>query len=236
VARLGPAVTTADFDDAQGPALAARVAQDDGVAVRERRQPRLRQAQHGGRRVRRRLRGRGRRQPDACRAQHAPAGVAQWLPARHRRSCRDRTSAQFGSAEVHQNAAVALQFALGGTQVHDHPLPRLGIVVGAVDAHAVHAVAQELEHQTRVARGFARHGHHDATGTVWRWIAEQSSGAIAQQRRTVPECGQPRIVAQRGPCPPAQPFEDPAHGLEVAQNVRLRTPQRRQPESLQSLL
>ena len=64
----------------------------------------------------------------------------------------ERASAQLGTRQVGLDATASADAALGQAQIGDHALPFCRTVVRAVDAHDVHAFAQQVDQQPRVVR------------------------------------------------------------------------------------
>jgi hypothetical protein len=65
--------------------------------------------------------------------------------------------------------------------VLDHPQPRRGIVMGAIDAHAVHALVQKVMNKGVVVRRLARHGNHDPGPAPGGRGAQQGFGVFGKQ-------------------------------------------------------
>src|SRR4029450_3366792 len=71
------------------------------------------------------------------------------------------SGAKFWAGQVHAYTARPANFALGLTQVFDHPEPGFSILVSTVDAHAVHAVLEQVAHQDVVIGRLTGYGNHD---------------------------------------------------------------------------
>ena len=100
-------------------------------------------------------------EPHARGLGHASDRVARRPPLRDRGSGLDRAGAQLRPGQVERQCAALAGLALGPAQVLDHPLPDLGAVVGAVDAHDFHAGLDQVANQRRLVGRFAGHRHHD---------------------------------------------------------------------------
>jgi hypothetical protein len=79
----------------------------------------------------------------------------------HRRTGLKRPGAQLRAGQVDYNPAWSPQRPLGSPQVLDHAQPRRGVITGAIDAHAVHALLEQVLNKKVVFRSLARHGDHD---------------------------------------------------------------------------
>jgi hypothetical protein len=66
-------------------------------------------------------------------------------------------------------------------EIADHPNPRFRMVMGAVDAHAIHAVPDEVAYELIVRCSVRGHGHHDSDSSAWRRGTEEGVGIGFQQ-------------------------------------------------------
>ena len=120
-------------------------------------------------------------QPDSRRLYHLAERIPRGSDLDHGRTRFDRTGADLGTGQVHQHVALPAHRLLGPPHVIEHPGPRSLVVVGAVDAHAVHAVLDQAMDQRVVVCGFAWQGHHNGHATFGGNRAEQRSGMRIQQ-------------------------------------------------------
>ena len=119
---------------------------------------------NGETRVRRRGRRTGRRlrsQPYPCGSRDPPVDIAAWANPDHCRSRLKRPRAQFRPCQIHDDPAGSPQRLLGPPQMFDHPQPRRGVVMSAIDAHAVHALLKQAVNEGVIVCRLARHGDHN---------------------------------------------------------------------------
>ena len=98
----------------------------------------------------------------------------------------------FGPAEIHLHGAWPADFQAGPLQVLDHQHPRRFVVVGAIDAHAVHAALQELADEGVVTGRLTGHRDHDPDRPGRGWRTEQRGSVPGQQLGTFGEVGDSR--------------------------------------------
>ena len=115
-------------------------------------------------------------------------------------------------------------------QVLDHPRPDLGVVVGAVDPHAVHAVREQVTNQSGVLGSLARHRHHHAHAAAGGRGAEQRVRVILEQLAALFE-GEALLRLWRR-CRP----EALEHRRKRGEGVRLGAPEGGEPERREPLL
>ena len=105
--------------------------------------------------------GSGRHQPHPDGTEQLPAQAPSRAPMDHRGPGLHRSGPQLGSLQVEQDAAGPVHFGGRPSQVLGHPPPGRRLIVGAVDAHDIHACQQEVADQVVGIRGLRRHGDHD---------------------------------------------------------------------------
>ena len=120
------------------------------------------------------------REPYARRTGHASECVARRLDLDDRRTGLERASAQLGPGQVHQHAALPTGRLFGPTEVLDHASPCRVVVMRAVDAHAVHAVLEQVLDQAVIVGGFAGHRDHDRHAAIRRSPSRASVCALQQ--------------------------------------------------------
>ena len=91
-------------------------------------------------------------QDDLGRGHHMAVDIALHPQPFDRRTELDGTGAQLVTGQVHQDAALAAGLLLGVADVAHHGMPHRFVVVGAVDAGAVHALFDQKIDEER--RGF----------------------------------------------------------------------------------
>ncbi len=130
-----------------------------------------------------------RRQPQAGGGHYVAAGVARGSHPEHGRRGGQALSPQLGAGQVHAHPAGLAQLLLGVPQVGNHPAPGRRVVVGTVDAQAVHAFAQQLAHQLVVGGGLTGHSHHNAAAMVCRGRTQAGVAVLGQQAGATLEVG-----------------------------------------------
>ena len=167
---------------------------------------------------------------------HASDRVADRPPLRDRGPGLDRPGAQLGSGEIEGHRAAHAGLALGPAQVPDHALPDLRMVVGAVDAHDLHAGLHQVADQHRLLGGLARHRHHDARPAAAARGTEDGVGVLGEQgiagiehdRRRPRDLVGDRLMAER-----EEHLED---RLQRCHDVRFHAAQRAQPQLAELVL
>jgi hypothetical protein len=147
-----------------------------------------------------------------------PDPIAMRLDLDNGRALSHRAGAQLGPSDIHRDPTVALERSVRPTQVLDHLRPGGRVVMGAVDAHAIHPRGDEVANQHIVRSGLAGHRHHDADGSsLRRWTeqrvavcSEQHFARLFRQRRRV-ERAIPREAFER--------VQDPQHRFEAVAHV-----------------
>ncbi len=172
LAELCPNSFGIGLHDFQDPARTARILEFHGAAGVKAPQPCTRQRQRCIGRYRCAAAAR-RCQPYARGGRNPPIRIALGTNLDHRRTGLQRAGAQLGAAEIHRHEARPAERTAGSSKMLDHPGPHVRVVMGAVDPHAVHAVANELVHEGVVASGFRRHRDHDAHAAIGRGRPEQ---------------------------------------------------------------
>ena len=126
---------------------------------------------------------------------------------------------------MRQRRPAALDRAL---QMLDHARPAIGLVVRAVDAHAVHALLDELRHQRVVVGGLAGHGHHDRDAATVGTRPQRRFGVRIEQALSFGEID--GVITRRfvGVRDPGKPPERVEHRVDRRQHVGLGAPERRE--------
>jgi hypothetical protein len=65
--------------------------------------------------------------------------------------------------------------------VLDHAQPRRSVIMGAIDAHAVHALLKQVLNKKVVFRSLARHGDHDPDSAPTGRGPKQGVGVFGEQ-------------------------------------------------------
>ena len=103
----------------------------------------------------------------------------------------------------------------------DHLRPRARIVVGAVNAHDVHAALERPLDDAGISRRLARHRDHNSHAAVSRASPEDSHSVSAQQLvarvHVQLELGRGRQLLE--------PVQRDQHGVQRRQHVRLHPPE-----------
>ena len=102
--------------------------------------------------------------------------------------------------------------------------------MGAVDAHAVHALGQQVVDEARVVGGFARHGDHDAHVPARFGRAEQIVGMLLEQMLAVGKVVHRGQVLAGAPLLAGEFVQGFQHGVDGGQHVRFGPAQRGQAE------
>ena len=117
----------------------------------------------------------------------------------------------------------------GPLQVLDHPQPRRGIIMGAIDAHAVHALLEQVMNEQVIVRGLARHGDHDADPAPAGCRTQQGFGVFGEQPLPACEIESGSLRRWRLPGALCQAVQDFQNRVDRGQDVRLSSPERGQP-------
>ena len=128
-------------------------------------------------------------EPDARRRNDAAEVIALGTIFQHGRAVLDGAGAQLGACEIHGDLAGAAGFLRCAAKVAHHSGPCLGAVVGAVDAHAIHAMKNEIADEVIVSGGFRGHGHHNANVAAGRRGTEQDFRILFEQGGAFADCG-----------------------------------------------
>ena len=144
--------------------------------------------------------------------------------------------AQLRSSQVHEYLARPPDFAFRAPQIFHHAAPSGRIVVGAVDAHHVHAGPQQIPHQFVFSGCFRRHCNHDPDSAFCWFRAEEFVGVLSEKVRAGLKID--RWKRFRGPCQfaPVEFVQSSQHGVQTGQRLRLYASQRRKTEGRQFLL
>jgi hypothetical protein len=150
-----------------------------------------------------------RSKPDACWGNDAAEVISLWPIFQHGRPMLDGSGTQLRAGQVHKDFAGAVAFIHRAAKVAYHSEPRLGAVVGAVDAQAIHAVKNEIV----VGGGFGRHGHHDADIATRGRRAQEDFGILFERVVPSPIVGVPSGKSRD---PPQSPQVDEVLSLQRA--------------------
>ena len=213
VEPAGGADHAMDGQDARG---AAGIAQGDAVAGAEGGEPLAGEAEDAVGRLGRGVGPLTRGGPEARGLAGAAERVARRLPAEDARPGRERAGAQLGAGEVHLNAAGPADLGLRLPQVGDHAGPCGLVVVGAVDAHAVHAAGEQGADEGRVVGGLGRQGDHDADGAAPGAGTEERGGVLVGAAEALVEVDRVVPVAVG---PGGKPSEDAEDGFDGGEGV-----------------
>jgi hypothetical protein len=146
-----------------------------------------------------------------------------------------RPGAQFRPGEIRIDLARAAALCLGAAQVVDHAQPGVRPVVGAVDAHDIHAGGQQAGDQARVVGRRRRHGHHDPRGTLAGRRAEQFARVLGEPHRAAGRVHR-RLPRRFGFAVPGQARQRGQHRFEVGERIGLAAAQPAQAEQPEFLL
>ena len=109
----------------------------------------------------------------------------------------------------------------------DHSPPDFGVVVGAIDARAIHAGGDQIVDELRFRRRLGRQGrHHPRAGAAFLPLAEQPVGLRLQFRRARPRQHRRRIGRARFA---AQAPEGRNERIERLRDVAFAAAERREP-------
>ena len=156
-------------------------------------------------------------QPRDGRAGITAHHVAGWPQAHEMARRPDRAGAKLRPGKIRLDPALATHNALGLAQVGHHATPRVGVVVGAIDTHYVHAGAQQVDEKLLVARGLRGHRHHDPDRTESPCRPEQRPRVIVQQQRAGSIVHQRRRLVARHAA--GQSLQVADHGVQACNYV-----------------
>lgn len=124
---------------------------------------------------------------------------------------------------------MAAGFLFRAVEIADHVEPDARVVVGAVDAHAVHSIAKERADEIVVGGGIGGHGDHDADAAVSMGWSEQHLSVLREQGCSFADANgrfqlsKPVAAGERG-------AEHAVNVLEGAEDVSLAAAERGQSE------
>jgi hypothetical protein len=222
--RLRPTTGTSRVSDLQAPPRAARILKRHAVSDLQALQPGPRDGKAGVGARRRRLRRVTVGEPHSRWRCHATEEIPLRADFRHGRARLDGPGPQFGAGQIHQDLAADPDGRLGTPEVLDHPHPPCSVVVRAVDPHAVHALLDEIVHETVVVGGLARHRDHDPNSATMRRSPEELFRLFGEQVVACLEVGS-RAVRSR-PLLPLQGMQRADHGVKARKDVSLRAAER----------
>jgi hypothetical protein len=176
---------------------------------------------------------RGRREPNARGRKDAPKIVAPGTEFQHGRTRFDGSGSKLGAGEIHRDFACLARFLFCAAQVSDHAGPRLGGVVGAVDAHAVHALKDEIADEIVVGGCFGRHRNHDADVASRGNRTEQGFGVFFKQRGALADFGSAVRHGGARFGRTCETVKRVCHGVQRADDVRLGAAERGKSERSQ---
>ena len=88
--------------------------------------------------------------------------------------------ADLGPRKVHEDPQAMAGRPFGGANMIDHPLPRGGIVMRAVDPDRFDPALGQRKHERGIVGGLARAGDHQRNRALVRRMAEDRLGSLAQ--------------------------------------------------------
>ena len=162
-----------------------------------------RPARRTGRHPHRRARPRraGRRSPVWCRWRERRIGRSRPMPTGRAASGRRKAAAlrsggapdfirsAFGTGDIHQDRDLSAQRPFGGADMIDHRRPDRLVVMGAIDAHRIHASLGKIEHMVRTRRGLGRERRPECA------LPGRSSMARTAPRRSHADAVRPGRIA-----------------------------------------
>ena len=120
-------------------------------------------------------------EPDPSRGGDPPEEVAAGTPLDQAGAGFDRARPELWTGKIHEDATRLAKILLGAAEVGDHPRPVGGVVVRAIDPHAVHAAIEQLANEQVILGCLARHRDHDPDGPLGGFRAEQLLGVRIKQ-------------------------------------------------------
>jgi len=151
-----------EMRNAQDPPGLTRIVEANPVADVEIRKKAAREREAGGCSKRSRLGAICWCEPNVSGSEDTAANVASGPRLDDGRSRLNGAGAEFGTSDIHKQPAIASRFLTSFLKIANHAEPGFGFVMGTVDAHAIHAIADEVAHQCIVRGGVCGHGDHDA--------------------------------------------------------------------------
>ena len=111
-------------------------------------------------------------------------------------------------------------------EIADHAAPGFRMVMGAVDAHAIHTVANQVAHQL-IVRGRVRgHGDHDADLSAGRRGTQQGLGVGLQQLSPLADLDRGLMGPWQRAVGAQQGIQHAVYGLHRTEDVTLGTAER----------
>ena len=169
-----------------------------------------------------------RHEPEHRGPHHRAEAIPHRLHLEDGRARLDLAGPDLRSAKVHLHGAWPADLQAGPLQVLDHLHPRRVVVVGAIDAHAVHAALQELADEGVVAGRLTGHRDHDPDRPARGRRTEQRGGVPGQQLGTFGVVGNTTEPADALGLL-AQGVERTEHRFDGAAGMRFEAAERRQP-------
>ncbi len=119
--------------------------------------------------------------PYASGSRHAPIFVALGTALYDRGARLDGPRPKLRAWEIHEDLARVSSLLARALQILDHAEPKFGIVVRAIDAHAVHPGLDKLANGLVIRRCLGTHGYHDSNGAPGRRRPEERFGMFFKQ-------------------------------------------------------
>ncbi len=142
---------------------------------------------HDADRMRRRGVGAVGREPHECGLDDVSETVTSWRDPHDTRTRMERAGTQLRAGEVHRYARSVPIRTPCRAHVVDHPRPRLGAVVRAVDAGDVHTAGRHLHDEIGVVAGRGRERDHDPRAPRSGGCAQQCVGVGGQESASLAE-------------------------------------------------
>ncbi len=120
-------------------------------------------------------------EPEAGRSGDSPVEISLWTAAKNWRAGLDGAGTEFGPGKIDLDPAMAAGFLAGALEIANHAEPDARGVMGAVNAHAIHAVAEEVEDEVEVGGGVGGHGDHDGDAAMGVGLTEERAGVFGQE-------------------------------------------------------
>ena len=131
---------------------------------------------------------------------------------------------------IHKDAATCVKFSCSLTDILDHLLPGIGVIVRTIDARHVHALPDQVVYQGIVSGGLTGQGHHDASRARMSGFSQDQVGIVRQNLKAFTESGigEFGLYVERIPQRPAEHVNDI---LEIGKHMRFALPSDDRPAS-----
>jgi hypothetical protein len=115
----------------------------------------------------------------------------------------------------------------------DHPQPPRGVVMGTIDAHAVHALLEQVMNEEVIIRSLTRHGDHDPDLAPRGHGPQQGVRVFGEQPLTVGEIDDRSLLRRRLPGAMHQTVQNSQNRIDRGQDMRLGAPEGGKPHGCQ---